>query len=371
MAQHLGLRSKFFYPIISPLLISIFILTGCSSEYSAVGPRLEGSASITGGAMLLMAGMPGGKGTSDGIGTFARFNSPRGIVAYGDTLYVADQNNHTIRKIDIPTRDVTTIGGYPERPGVDDGIGMNARFRSPEGITTDGIYLYVADTQNHAIRKIDIGTGNVVTLAGRRGQYGAVDGAGKNAMFRGPTALTLLGNFLYVADSDNHAIRRVDKTSGDTVTIAGSPGSTGSADGIGTSARFYFPLGLTTDGRYLYSADTFNNIIRRLDPEVGEVITLAGKPGEADYKDGLLTGALFYYPYGITMQGSELYVTEPFYDTVRVIHLSTGTVYTLAGTFAISGSADGPVGTGQFTSPIDITAVGDYMYLIRRTILYI
>src|SRR3990170_1380361 len=73
----------------------ILIITGCSSEYSTVGPALEGTSSISGGAMLLLAGMPGGVGTSDGTDSAARFNSPRGIAVYWDTLYIADQNNHS------------------------------------------------------------------------------------------------------------------------------------------------------------------------------------------------------------------------------------------------------------------------------------
>src|SRR4030067_858467 len=148
----------------------ILIITGCSSEYSTVGPALEGTSSISGGAMLLLAGMPGGIGTSDGTDSIARFNSPRGVAVYGDALYIADQNNHSIRKIDIPAKTVTTIAGYSGAAGLDDGVGNAARFNGPEGIETDGAFLYIADTDNNAIRKIDINTGNVVTLSGKRGQ---------------------------------------------------------------------------------------------------------------------------------------------------------------------------------------------------------
>ena len=157
MLKHHGLRPRFTYLLVLSIFISI--LTGCSSEYNTIGPTLEGKESITGGTMLLLAGRPGGVGTSDAIGTLARFNSPRGIAVYGDTLYVTDKSNHTIRKIDLYTKSVTTIAGYPGRPGVNDGIGSNARFYFPEGIATDGVYLYVADTGNQAIRKIEIDGG--------------------------------------------------------------------------------------------------------------------------------------------------------------------------------------------------------------------
>lgn len=361
----------------------ILIITGCSSEYSTVGPALEGSSSISGGAMLLLAGMPGGAGTSDGAGPVARFNSPRGIAVYGDTLYVADQNNHSIRKIAIPTKTVTTIAGYSGAPGLDDGVGINARFNAPEGIETDGAFLYIADTKNHAIRKIDIGTGNVLTLAGKRGQRGSKDGAGSDSLFSGPTALTLLGEFLYVTDTDNHTIRRVHKNTGDTVTVAGTPYKKGSQDGIGGNALFNFPLGIATAGAYLYISDTFNHTIRRLDPLTGEVFTIAGIPGQAAYQDGSLIEARFYYPYGLSVRGTELFVADLWNEVIRVIDLSTGMVSTMAGTEPVydataglvtfQGSADGTIGVGRFSGPADIAVSGDYMYvadmnnqLIRR-----
>src|SRR3972149_8483952 len=192
---------RFTYLLIVSMLISI--LTGCSSEYNTIGPTFEGNESITGGRMLLLAGRPGGSGTADATGTLARFNSPRGIAVYGDTLYVADKSNHTIRKIDITTKSVTTIAGYPGRPGVNDGIGSNARFNNPEGIATDGVYLYIADSGNHVIRKIEIGSGSVVTLAGKRGQPGYRNGTGINAAFSSPIGITMLDSALYVSDTDN------------------------------------------------------------------------------------------------------------------------------------------------------------------------
>lgn len=361
----------------------ILIITGCSSEYGTVGPALEGKSSISGGAMLLLAGMPGGAGTSDGAGSVARFNAPRGVAVYGDTLYIADLDNHSIRKIDIPTKTVTTIAGYSGVPGLDDGVGSAARFNAPEGIETDGAFLYIADTKNNAIRKIDISTGSVVTLAGKRGQGGSTDGAGSDSLFSGPTALTLLGEFLYVTDTDNHTIRRVHKDTGDTVTIAGTPYSKGSKDGTGRDALFNFPVGIATDGTYLFIADTFNHTIRLLDPRTGEVFTIAGIPGQAAYQDGPLWAARFYYPYGLFVRGTELFVADLWNEVIRVIDLSTGMVSTVAGTEPVydavtgfqtfSGSTDGMRGIGRFYRPADIAVSGDYMYvadmnnqLIRR-----
>ena len=343
-------------------LIFLFF-TGCSNEYSTVGPALESGSKISGGSMLLLAGVPGGAGTSDGVGAKARLSSPRGIVVYGDTLYVVEQQNHAVRKIDKSTGMVTTLAGYPGRSGLDDGIGTNARFNAPEGIETDGTYLYISDTKNNTLRKIDISTGNVSTLAGKRGQSGSKDGIGKDALFNGPTAIVLLGNLLYVADTDNSIIRQVNKETGETVTVAGISRKKGSDDGLGLSSTFNYPLAIASDGVYLYIADTYNHTIRRLDPGTGEVITLAGKPGEAGYQDGLLSEALFYYPYGLAIKDTELFVADMLNEVIRVIDLSSGTVTTIAGTPSVYGFTDGHPGTGNFDNPSDVAIAGDYLYV--------
>lgn len=361
MLKHPVVRPRFAYLLVVSLFISI--LTGCSKEYGSIGPTLEGNKSITGGTMLLLAGRPGGAGTSDAIGTRARFNSPRGIAVYGDTLYVADKSNHTIRKIDLTTKSVTTIAGYPGRPGVNDGIGSNARFYYPEGIATDGVYLYIADTGNHAIRKVEINSGTVVTLAGKRGQSGYNNGTGVNAMFKAPSGITVRDNVLYVTDTDNHLIRRVDKNSGETTTIAGTVDVAGNTDGRGAVAKFNFPLGITSSGEFLYIADTYNHSIRRLTIQTGEVITLAGKSGEAGYREGSLVDARFFYPFELTVKGGELFIADLGNDVIRVIDLSQGTINAIAGTPRVSGSADGPLGVGSFNSPADVAIIGDYIYV--------
>jgi len=356
--------SKFLLVTLIAGYTLILIISGCGSEYGTIGPALEGDSRIDGGLLSLLAGMPGGTGTADGPGDVARFNSPRGIVAFRGLLFVADQNNHAIRRIDTATGEVSTIAGYPGISGVDDGTGYSARFNAPEGIEidSDGQYLYVGDTRNHAIRRIDTG-GNVITLAGRRGQPGSADGNGDKALFNGPTAIVLLGNYLYVADTDNHTIRRVEKTSGDTTTIAGTPGQAGSEDGTGASARFNYPLGIATDGSYLYIADTFNHTIRRLNPETGEVVTIAGRPGVGGYRDGSSVDAQFYYPYGLSVIGSALFVADLWNESIRVIDLTSGYVYTIAGTPPESGFVDGPIGIGKFYGPADVAIIGNYLYV--------
>lgn len=354
--------SRLLFKIVAGYIL-VVLLAGCSSEYGTVGPAIEGASSIHGGKMQLLAGRSGGSGTSDGLASDARFNTPRGVVAIGTYLFVADQNNHAIRIIDTLTGKVSTFAGYPGIAGVADGIGTSARFNSPEGIETDGTYLYVADTKNHTIRKIEVSTGNVITLAGKRGQNGTSNGTGTDATFNGPGSLTLLGDQLYVADTDSHTIRRVNKDSGYTDTIAGSPGQLGSTDGIGKNARFNYPLGIDNDGQYLFIADTYNHTIRLLDPATGEVYTIAGRADEPDYKDGSFNEARFKYPYGLRVVNGVIIVADYGNDAIRVLDFQSNSVGTVIGIANQPGSTDGSYEVAQFNSPSDVDIIGDYLYV--------
>ncbi|MDD5762115.1 MAG: hypothetical protein PHP88_06335, partial [bacterium] len=257
-----------------------------------------------------MAGAAGYSGYADGTGTAARFSSPNGITTEGTYLYVADSGNNTIRKIVISSGAVTTLAGTAGSSGSTDGTGTAARFSSPYGITTDGTYLYVADSGNNTIRKIVISSGAVTTLAGTAGYSGYADGTGAAARFYIPYGITMDGNYLYVADSGNNTIRKIVISSGAVTTLAGTAGSSGSTDGTGTAARFYDPYGITTDGTYLYVVDSGNNTIRKIVISSGAVTTLAGTAGYSGYADGTGTAARFHDSYGITTDDTNLYVAD-------------------------------------------------------------
>ena len=156
-------------------------------------------------------------------------------------VYVADTYNHTIRKI-TPAGVVSTLAGLAGSCGSADGTGANARFYYPYGVAVDSAgNVYVADTDNHTIRKITPG-GVVSTLAGLAGSSGSADGTGANARFHYPSGVAVdsAGN-VYVADTDNHTIRKITPA-GVVSTLAGLAGSYGSADGTGANARFYQPV---------------------------------------------------------------------------------------------------------------------------------
>lgn len=220
------------------------------------------------GVVTTLAGTVGVFGSTDSP---ALFKNPSGVTTDGTNLYVADTGNHLIRKIAILTEEVTTIAGdivYPAGGFLNDPVGLFARFNNPSGITMDGIYLYVADTSNHAIRRIDISSidAAVTTIVGDypTATPGVTNGVGAAARFNSPEGIVRDGIYLYVADSGNHTIRQIDIATSTASTLAGVAGSSGSVDGEKTIAKFNSPVGITTDGTSLYVTDTGNHTIRKI-----------------------------------------------------------------------------------------------------------
>lgn len=310
------------------------------------------------------AGSPSSSGVSDGTGTSASFALPSGITTDGTNLYVTDGMGN-IRKIVISTGVVTTLAGSRSGiPGSADGTGTAARFNYPSGITTDGTNLYVADSLNHTIRKVVISTGAVTTLAGSAGISGSADGTGTAARFNYSNDITTDGTYLYVADRNNHTIRKVVISTGVVTTLAGSAGVSGSADDTGTAARFNYPSAITTDGTSLYVADDSNYTIRKIIISTGAVTTLAGSAGVQGSADGIGAAASFsYYVESIATDGTNLYVTDSNSNTIRKIVISTGAVTTLAGSAGVSGSTDGTGSAARFNYPRGITTDGTDLYV--------
>lgn len=201
----------------------------CPSPYVCSMGMAGGVCVLDRGAptLSLLAGRLGGPGNLDGTGTAARFNSPTEIASDGEgNLFVADSGNNTIRWVVIATGAVTTLAGTPGLSGRADGIGAAASFNNPEGIASDGFgNLFVADWDD--IRQVEIATGGVTTLAGTPGSPGSADGTGAFAAnFNSPQGIASdgVGN-LIVADSGNNTIRRVVIATAAVTTLAGQGGS--------------------------------------------------------------------------------------------------------------------------------------------------
>jgi sugar lactone lactonase YvrE len=213
------------------------------------------------------AGLGANHGSTDGLGTAARFSNPRGIALdNAGNLYVADSGNNTIRKI-TPDGMVTTLAGTVGSAGNVDGTGSAAMFNSPKGVAVDSAgNVYVADSGNNTIRKITPG-GVVTTLAGLPGSSGTTDGTGGSARFKGPWGMAVDANGnVFVADNGSDTIRKIS-ASRVVTTIAGFGAIPGSADGLGTAARLYEPSGVAVDSSgTLYVSEIMSNTIRRIVP---------------------------------------------------------------------------------------------------------
>jgi sugar lactone lactonase YvrE len=282
------------------------------------------------GAATVFAGKAGKSGSSDGKRTTtARFNGPNGIAHDSKNLFIADSNNHIIRTIDKATGMVSTLAGKAGESGSADGIGSAARFSSPNGIFCDGANLYVADTNNHTIRKIVISTGEVTTLAGTAGQIGSANGAGAMAKFNFPYSVWGDGKNLYAVDANNNTIRKIVIETGSVTTFAGKAGSLGDADDIGQAAEFYTPRGITGDGKNLYVADNQNDLIRKIDLVTGKVTTFAGISCQRGSIDGPGLTARFKDLDSLTCDAENLYVTETGQAIIRKINLTSAVVSTI------------------------------------------
>jgi sugar lactone lactonase YvrE len=309
------------------------------------------------GLVTTLAGGAESRGSADGLGGSARFARPvDAVVDSAGNLYVADEDSCTIREIN-PAGVVTTLAGLAGNPGSADGAGTAARFVNPTGVAVDGGgNVYVADLGNGTIRKINPAA-VVTTFAGSAGLTGSTDGTGSAARFDSPrdVAVDSAGN-VYVAD-DNHTVRKITPAAVVT-TLAGSPGLAGSTDGPGGAARFHFPSAVTVDSAgNVYVADTGNNTIRKITP-AAVVTTLAGSAGLAGSTDGTGSAARFDFPYGITADSAgNVYVADLENRVIRKIS-PAGVVTTLGGLIASPGSGDGVGAVARFFAPNGVAVDG-------------
>ena len=215
------------------------------------------------GVVTTLAGTPGNSGIENGTGTGAQFNAPRAVaVDHAGNIYVADTGNSTIRLI-TPAGAVSTLAGQAGFADAIDGNVASAYFSFPAGIAVDSATnVYVSDTGNYTLRKITP-DGTVSTLAGLAGQAGISDGLGANARFSSPYGITVdaSGN-IYVAGRGNDTIRLITPA-GLVSTLGGLAGTTGNADGVGGAASFSGPLALAVDASgNVYVADSANYTVR-------------------------------------------------------------------------------------------------------------
>ena len=277
----------------------------------------------------------GAEGFINGGYDKARFNRQQGVCLVGQTLYVADTENHAIRAIDLNSKRVTTISGTGSqalRSPLDRYVG--AARSSPLSSPWDIIQmpgwagLYIAMAGPHEIWKLDLKSGKIGVWAGS-GYEDIEDGELNTAKFAQPSGLATDGRNLFIADSEASGVRVITGIYTDHPEVGRIVGQGlfkfGDVDGSGPDVRLQHCLGLAYGGGKLYIADTYNNKIKVCDPSTFTVKTFAGdgKPGIAD------DPPRFYQPGGLSVAGENLYVADTNNHKIRVIDIKTGAVRTL------------------------------------------
>ena len=272
----------------------------------------------------------GSRGSLDGAFESASFYRPQGLALDNESLYVADTENHLIRRVDLKARKVETIAGTGKQMEEynQEGAARSVSLNSPWDLQLAGSTLYIAMAGPHQIWKLDLKKQWVSTFAGS-GREARLDGELSKAGFAQPSGLATDGQTLFVADSESNIIRAIDLNSPDPqvrTLVGGDLFEFGDRDGTGDDVRLQHPLGLVLlDGKVLI-ADTYNHKIKQLDTLARTVKTLfgTGKPGQMD---GSI--ASFYEPGGISRAGDKLYVADTNNHAVRVIDLKTKQTATL------------------------------------------
>ena len=295
-----------------------------SNHHRIVATGLDGAIRRSYGS-----GVPG---FTDGPADGAAFQQPQGMARSGSTLFVADTENHAIRSIDLESGSVATLAGTGEQAllaGMG-GPGPSTPLSSPWDLALMDRVLYIAMAGTHQIWTLDLDRGTVAPFAGT-GREGLLDGSKAEAWFAQSSGLTILDGHLYVADSEVSAVRDIDLKTGRVTTVVGEDLFVfGDQDGEGAAVRLQHPLGITGRDRTLFVADSYNHKVKRLDPERRAVAGWLGS-GVAGKADGPGPSAAFREPAGVCAGVDGLYIADTNNHRIAVADWMTGTVRTLIG----------------------------------------
>jgi DNA-binding beta-propeller fold protein YncE len=284
----------------------------------------------TGGAVLAVIGS-GTQGRDDGAFSTARFRRPQGTCLVGNVLYIADTENHLIRAADLNAGTVRTVLGTGAQGHETDfeKRGAAVELNSPWDLTAVGGTLFIAMAGRHQLWSVDLATLRAAVLAGS-GAEARRDGPALEAVLAQPSGLTSDGKVLYFADSESSSIRRAALAPGGRVrTIVGEDlFEFGDTDGPAAVARLQHPLGIAAYAGLLYVADTYNHKIKRVDPARRNTVTFAGS-GTRGTADGPRSEAQFDEPSGLCVLDNALYIADTNNHRIRVLDLGSGIVRTL------------------------------------------
>jgi thiol-disulfide isomerase/thioredoxin len=291
-----------------------------SNHNRLVVTKLDGTLIETIGA--------GTPGASDGPFDKATFNRPQGLALEGDNLYVADTENHLVRRVNLKLKVVETVAGTGQqaRDYLVDGPARETALSSPWDLQIVGRQLYMTMAGTHQIWKLDLDKQEVSTFAGS-GREERRDGALLDAGFAQPSGITSDGKKLYIADSESNIIRAIDLEAGKVETLVGGDlFEFGDTDGTGDDVRLQHPLGILSVNNEVFIADTYNHKLKELNPAARTVKTFlgSGKPGQTD-----VAPASFYEPGGLTSANDKLFIADTNNHAIRVVDLKTKQTSTL------------------------------------------
>ncbi len=295
-----------------------------------------------------------------GAAASSSLQTPSGAaVDASGNVYIADTSNHRIRRVDAVTGNISTFAGTGTVGNTGDGAAASsALLRSPRGVAADASgNVYIADTGNHRIRRVDASTGNIAAFAGTGSGGNTGDGAAAtSATLNSPSgvAVDASGN-VYIADTTNNRIRRVD-TAGDIAAFAGTgtAGSTGDG-GAATAATLTLPSGVAADASgNVYIADTSNHRIRRVDTS-GTIATFAGTGSAGSTGDGsAATAAALNFPRSAAVDASgNVYIADATNNRIRRVDTS-GTISTIAGASAGFSGDGGAAASAALNLPFGV-----------------
>jgi len=353
------------------LLASACMMRGCKRLATICLLSLGFALSPAFADISTFAGSGGAGASSSGI-------SYPAAVAVDSTgnVYVVEQNNHQILRIDAGANSASVFAGTGTSGySGDGGQAAAAEFSYPADIAVDGAdNLYIADRGNHCVRYIDVTTGVITTYAGSGTNGFAGDGGAATAAelsYPAGVSIDTSGNLL-IADRNNQRIRRVDVGTGDISTIAGT-GTAGYAGdgGLATAARLSFPVATAVDSAgNIYIADSGSNRIRRIDNGTGNISTVAGTGGSGSGGDGgLATAATLYRPTGVAVDsGANLLILQSDNHSIRRVDAGSGVITTIVGSGVPGYGGDGgPAASALLNDPADIALdASDKLYIADR-----
>ncbi|MDQ6945836.1 MAG: IPT/TIG domain-containing protein, partial [Actinomycetota bacterium] len=358
------------------VLLAVATVLGAAPGSASAAPGFA-SAVPGSGFINTVAGSKNNSGFAGngGPATSAAFSNVVGVaVDAGGNVFIADGFNNDVRRVDAATHVVQTVAGNETLGAGFSGDGMaatSAQLNGPNGVAVDAAgNLFIADTGNNVIREVDAGTQIIHTVAGDNSLGAGFSGDGmaaSSAQLNGPFDVTVdaAGN-LFITDSNNNVVRKVDATTKVIHTIAGnnSLGAGFSGDGMAaTAAQLNFPAGVTVDSaRNVFIADGSNNRIRKVDATTQTITTVAGG-GTTLGDGGNATSAQLNLPLGIALDGAgSLFIADYLNNRIREVQAATGVISTVAGNGTAGFSGDGgPATQAKIDSPYDVAvdASGD------------